>query len=484
MNKLATNYIFMVIYQLLIMVTPFITIPYVSRILLPKGIGIDAYVNSIVQMFIVFSMVGIPLYGSRQIAKTETKEETSKEFLSIYLLQVIFTMINFIIYILFISTLDENKKYFIIYSLSILSCALDITWYFNGKEQIKFVAIRNIIVRIIGIALIFLLVKDSKDLFIYILINVLIQLFGQVIMWRPLIRQISFYNISFINLKTHFRPIISLFLPQIIVQVYVLVNKIILGNFSGETEVGFYNQSYKIISLCLGIISSLGTVFIPRISSEYSKGNLENVKKYVNKSLHFVFFITIPMIYGLIAISDNFVNLFFGNGFEKISTLIVIMSPVLLFIGMSTVFGYQILISTNQQIKYTFSVTIGATLSLFINILLVPSLGSIGSSISLLVAEGVGMVIQLFFTRRYFRSNYLIKQFAKYLTFGMIMFFLLLLITNTTEVEPFILLLVQILTGIFIYILMLSIFKDPILKKIINYIQSKLIKQKSNTIRD
>lgn len=477
MNKLISNYLFTVMYQLLLMLTPFITTPYVSRILKAEGIGIDAYVLSIVQLFIVFIVLGIPLYGSRQIAVKKSKEDTSIEFWSIFIFQGIVSLLNIIVYCIFILTFNEYKILFYIHFLTLLAYSFDISWYFIGKEQLKKIALRNMIVKIIGIILIFTLVKEYDDLWVYVLINCGTLFIGQIIMWIPLLKEVKFIKFPISLLIEHIKPIIVLFIPQLLIQVYVLVNRIILGNVSGETEVGYYNQANKVIKIALGVITSLGTVLLPRMASEFSNGNREMVKKYTNYTLQFVLLITLPMTLGMMAIAPNFVVWFLGDDFSKVSELLILMSPVILFVGLANVFGIQILVSSNQQNKYSIAVTIGAILSLITNFLLVFSIGSVGTTISLLVAEAVGALIQMYYARKYFIFKDFIKLFLKYLILSSFVYGVVILIGNIVQSSPVVITLLQVLGGMIIYIFGLWIIKDSFVIKFSGLIHNKFNKK-------
>ncbi|WP_242272713.1 oligosaccharide flippase family protein [Bacillus cereus group sp. BfR-BA-01538] len=477
MGKLVSNYLFTVMYQLLLMITPFITTPYVSRVLKPQGIGIDAYVMSVVQLFLVFAILSIPLYGSRQVATKESITETSKEFWSIYMIQIIVSIFTCIMYFLFISVTTDYKELFFIHIFSLVSTAIDISWYFIGKEQIKKITIRNIVVRLIGIFLVFALVKDYNDLSLYIIINTTTLFAGQLIMWIPLLKEIRYEKITFLNIKPHILPIITLFIPQLLIQVYVLANKVVLGNISGETEVGYYNQANKIIKLALGVITSLGTVLLPRMASEFSKGNISQIKMYTKYTLQFVLMITLPMTFGMMAIAPNFVTWFLGEGYSEVATLIILMSPVIVFVGLANIFGLQILIPTNQSNKYSIAVTVGAVLSLIINLILVPSYGSIGTVMALLVAELIGALILMFYAREYFIMSYFMKLFYRYCILSIGVYISVILVGSIMSCSPILITLIQLLVGGTIYLAGLLIIRDSMIGKLLNIINSRLVKK-------
>lgn len=474
MGKLISNYLFTVLYQLLIVITPFITTPYVSRVLKPEGIGTDAYVLSIVQLFLVFAALSIPIYGSRQIATKLDQNERSKEFWSIYCVQLFISLITTVCYVLFIFTVQDYKILFLIHIFDLVAATIDISWYFIGKEQIKKIATRNIIIRVVSIILIFTLVKDIKDLPIYIMINTTTLFVGQLIMWIPLLKEVSFQKIAFRNIKVHIGPILSLFLPQIMIQVYILVNRIVLGHVSGKVEVGFYNQADKVIRIALGFITSLGSVLLPRMAKEFALGNTISMKKYINFALQFVLMITCPMTLGLMGISSNFISWFLGNEYYTVINLLIIMSPVIFFVGLANIFGIQILVSTNQNNKYAISITVGAVLSLITNILLVPYIASTATAIALLVAEGSGAIIQMYFARKYYNFKTFSVMFIKYLGLSILVFFSIRATEIFIDVSPLLLTFIQLLIGVGIYFAGLIIVKDSFVLTILKKINDKV----------
>jgi O-antigen/teichoic acid export membrane protein len=475
MGKLISNYLYTVIYQLLLLLTPFITTPYVSRVLKPEGVGTDAYILSIVQLFQIFAILSIPMYGSREIAKKQNLEERSKEFWAVYSIQLFISLITVACFLLFIFTTNEYRSLFLIHVFTLIASTIDISWYFIGKEQIKRVTTRNIIVRIASIILIFSFVKDVNDLPLYIMINSLTLFTGQLIMWIPLLKEVSFKRIAYRDIKIHLWPIISLFLPQIMVQVYTLVNKIVLGRVSGEVEVGYYTQADKVIRIALGFITALGTVLLPRMAKEFSQGNIESMKKYIHYALQFVLMTTIPMTLGLIGIAPNFVSWFLGKEFTEVIHLLILMSPVIFFVGLANIFGIQILVSTNQQNKYAISITIGALLSLMANSIFVFQFASVATTIALLVAEGAGAMIQMYFARKYFSFRNFVKMFLKYLALSALVFLFVGAVDQISNIRPLLLTFIQLIIGSCVYVAGLIIIKDSIVLTVFHTLKRKVL---------
>lgn len=101
--KLVKNFLWNAGYQVFILLVPLITIPYISRVLGPTGVGINSFTNSIVQYFILFGSLGITTYGNREIAyQRDSKEKLSQTFWEIALLRFVSIFIATICYLVFV----------------------------------------------------------------------------------------------------------------------------------------------------------------------------------------------------------------------------------------------------------------------------------------------------------------------------------------------------------------------------------------------
>ena len=92
--QVVRNFLYNLSYQILVIILPLITVPYVSNILGAKGVGDYAFTNANMQYFVIFGMVGITLYGKRQVAYVRDDNKKLKNtFYSIYFLQLLTTAI-------------------------------------------------------------------------------------------------------------------------------------------------------------------------------------------------------------------------------------------------------------------------------------------------------------------------------------------------------------------------------------------------------
>ncbi|RKF44750.1 polysaccharide biosynthesis protein [Bacillus wiedmannii] len=477
MNKLISNYIYNTLYQVLILLIPIITIPYVSRVLGPEGVGINAYSLSIVQVFMLFAVLGIPLYGNRQVAsvKQQGKKVMSRNFWDVYLIQLISSFLFVLLYFGFVFFYAENNKLiFYIQLLMLIASMLDISWLFIGLEELKKVVVRNTIVRLVSLVLIFTVVNSKEDLALYVLINVLTNVFGQALMWTQAFKYIDPLRIKDINLLGHIKPVMLIFLPQVIIQLYVIVDRILLGVFVSTIEVGFYEQALKLVKITLSVVTSVSTVMLPRIASEFAQGNLEKIKTYSNIIVRFVLCITLPLAIGLAAIAPTFTPWFFGNGYEKVGVLVIIMSPIIVLIGLSNIFGMQILIPIQRQNKLTLSVTAGAIISIIINLILIKYMASVGTAIATLIAEFTVVLVQLFFVKEFIDYTKLVKSFMNYGIVSLLMGLIIYLIGTILESSVLWVTVVQVSIGCSFYFVVLILFKDKFLLGVLN----KLLRRK------
>ena len=216
---------------------------------------------------------------------------------------------------------------------------------------------------------------------------------------------------------------------------------------------------------------------LPRIASEFSRGNHEKIKQYSHFSMKLILFLTLPLMGGLASIANTLVPWFLGRGYEKVVILMVIMSPIIVFIGLSNLFGIQILLPTQQQSKLTISVAVGAAVSIMINILLIKNYASLGTAIATLIAEGSVTLVQLLYVIKFIELKEMMKSFLKYgflsALMGLVVFIMGYFLHSTTLFITF----VQVGAGIFIYLGILMLIKDDFLFNIIYKVSNGRIKK-------
>ena len=500
-KSIAKNYIYNMIYQVLILVLPLITTPYLSRVLGAEGIGIYGYTYSIVTYFILFGSLGVAMYGQREIAYAgENIESRKKVFFEIIIFRFITIAIATVIYYFFFIKGAEYQIYYQILLLELIAAAFDISWFFQGMEEFKRTVTRNVLVRICSVSLVFILVKTKEDLARFTLIYSLADLIGNLSLWVYLPKYLKGIKVKNINVLRHLPEIILLFIPQIANQIYKILDTTMIGALVlDKTETGYYEQGQKVIRLLLTVVTSLGVVMVPRMASTYASGDNEKIKNYMKMSFRFVFFLAFPIMFGITSISAEFVPVFFGSGYDKVVILINIICPILILMGMANVLGTQYLLPTKRQKEYTFSVSIGVVVNFVLNYILIKQYASIGASIATVLSELIVVIVQFQYIKKDISFKNLLQMAWKYFTAGVVMFVgcfgvrlilkinaidaMLINISNSISInkEYFInitSIITQMLIGCLIYFGMLIVLKDDYVFKFIDKIKTKLFKKK------
>jgi len=482
-KSIFRNYLFNVAYQIATLLLPLVTTPYVSRVLLPEGVGTAAFINSITQYFIIAGTLGISMYGNRQIAYCRNDRlKLSKTFWSIYSLQVIFSIMSTLAYIFFVMIfVDPNMRLlYFISGIHLFGMMMDITWYFNGQEEFQKTVTRNLIVKLVGIFLIFTLVKDINDLWLYIFISSFTFFLGQAIMWVYIPKEVQKVKISKGEIFSHFLPALKIFIPQVAIQVYTVMDKTMIGVISNTAEVAYYENSQRIVIMALGLATSLGVVMMPRISNYFANKEYENIIKYINKSFIYISFLTFPLTFGIMGIAPEFVPWFFGEAFLPVIPNMIIISPIMIAIGWSNILGVQLMLPIKKEKEFTISVICGAIVNFLLNLVLIRYYNSIGAAISSVLAEFLVTYVQCIIMRKYIEIKYLSKFMLKYLLGAIIMYFSVRMIAYFMGVS-ILTTIVQVAVGITVY----AIYSILTKSEVIFYFIDKIFKrEKMNNIQE
>ena len=452
MGQIKKNFIYNVFYQILIIILPLITIPYVSRVLGSKGVGIYSYTYSIVYYFMLIALLGINNYGNRAIAKVrDNKNKLSKVFISIYSIQLFMSILMIVLYLVYI--LLFNNRYMevaIIQIIYLISCIFDFNWFFFGLEKFKLTVIRSTLVKIISLFGIFMIVKTKNDVWLYTLILSFSTLLSNMLLIPFLLKEIDLVNIKFKDIKKHIKPILILFIPVIAVSLYRIMDKIMLGLLSNINEVGYYEQADKMVTVPLGIITALGTVMLPRISNLVAKGENKRILEYIKKSVNFMMFLAFPMCFGMIAVSSDFIPIFLGKDFIKTGYLINYISCIIIFISFANIIRTQYLLPKEKDRIYIISVISGSIINLICNLIFIPLYASIGACIGTVTAELIVMLYQVYKVKDELPIRDYLKDMFPLFIKALIMFIIILLI-KLLSISAIYKVLIQVVIGISIY---------------------------------
>ena len=425
-NKIAKNYLYNLTYQLFLIVIPVFVTPYVARVLGDVQSGYYSFSYSIVSYFTLLASLGFGYYAQRENAKYQNdKTQQSISFWEILIVKFFTMLLSLALYLITIKTGIFGSQYtslMLILSLDVIATAFDITFMFRGNENFKTIVVRNIAIKVSMIACIFIFVKDTNDLWKYTLIESAGILLGNLTLWVSLRKNIA--RIKFKKLKPmrHLAPALVLFLPSVAVSIYTSLDKTLIGVITHSgSENGNYEYAEKIVKMALTFVTSLGAVMIPRNSQMNAAHGHKAIEHNILLSQHFVFLFGIPLAFGCAIIADNFIPWYLGPDYTKAATLMKILSPLIVIIGLSNVYGLQFLIPTNKDKKFTLAIICGACINFVLNIILINLFQSYGAAIATIIAETIVTLIMKSYVNRYLDNDHILRKAFKPFLAGAIM---------------------------------------------------------------
>lgn len=422
-KNVKLNYLYNAAYQVLLLVAPLLTAPYLSRVLEPDGVGTASYVESIVAYFTLFATMGITTYGQREISYIqEDAAKRSAVFWNTKILEFCSSSVAMLVYVAFALLQKERATLYLILTLNLAAVFFDVTWFFQGMEEFGKTVTRNAVCKLLQIAYIFLFVRTRDDLPLYVLGIGLFTLLGNLSLWAYLPKYLTKVPLWGLRPFQDIKVVWSLFIPTIAIQIYTVLDKTMIGLITDSAfENGYYEQAIKMSKMLLAVVTALGTVMVPRVGNLFGKDEIDEVRRLMYRSYRFVWFLGIPLCFGLIMAAGNFVPWFFGPGYDKVVPLLQVLSFLILAIGINNVTGIQYFIPTRRQNLFTLTVILGACTNFTLNMILIRFFQSIGAAVASVAAETVIAVVQLVIVRKELSPGRVLSEGVHYYVAGAVM---------------------------------------------------------------
>lgn len=480
MSNVKKNYVYQLMYQVLISILPFITSPYLARVLGADSIGIYTYTYSIVTYFALFAMLGIFDYGNRTISKAKDDPiMLSRAFTSLYILHVILSVIALLAYLCYLAfCINDNRLIANVQMYFLLAQLFDISWFFFGMEKFKLTVVRNCIIKILTVVLIFIFVNQKEDLWIYALIISIGQLLSALLLWPHLPKYVRFCKVSLKEIFAHIKPMIVLFFAVIANSVFSYMDKIMIGSMSSYEQLGLYDNSWKMIEFPVGFITALGTVMMPKISNLLINKNDIAINNYIYKSMRFSMLAASAIAFGIAAISKEFSVVFWGSAFEECSLIMSLLSVTIIIMSLNSVVRTQYLIPREYDKVYLLAVISGAIVNIGLNAVLIPKLGAPGASIATILSYLTICIIQCINVRRALPLGKYIVECLPYLIIGFFMYLIIRFAARYLRIS-ILTLFIEIGIGVVSFTLMSLVYaltkKDVFIVDLISGIKIKII---------
>ncbi len=454
------------IYTVSSIVFPMITFPYVTRVLLPEGNGRIAFATSVITYVTMIASLGIPTYGIRACAKIRDDRrllsKTVQELLIINTATTVLSYAAFLVLLFTVPQFAEEKTLLAIMSINTILNVAGVNWLYSALEQYAYITVRSLVFKILSIILMFVFVKKPADYIIYGGITVFATSASNIL---------NFINIrKFVTLRPmrgeydfrqHWKPIMIFFASAAATSVYTNLDTILLKFIQNNTEVGYYNAGIKIKTILITLVTSLGTVLLPRLSNYVQKKNMDEFRRIILMTVNFVvIFASAITVYFMIFAQESILFLS-GAGYEKAAAPMFLLMPTVLFVGLSNITGIQILTPTGQERKVLVSIVWGAAADIVLNIALCPFFGASGTAFAGVMAEFTVLLVQCWYLRDRIRAH--LRDVSIFKTGGSLLAAsaCAVLLKVFFSFSPFVMLCCSAVLFFGVYLAMLLLLKEP-----------------------
>lgn len=476
-KSLKLNFIMNAILTMSSFVFPLITFPYVSRVLLPTGTGKVAFATSVISYFNLFAQLGIPVYGVRACAKVrDDREKLTRTAHELLIINLVMSGVAYVVLVLalkFIPRLKEERTLYVIISFTIMLTAIGMEWLYKALEQYTYITIRSIIFKVIALITMFLLIHDPNDYVFYGGITILAASASNIFNFINIHKYISMKPMGKYHFKQHFNAIAIFFAMSCATTIYTHLDTVMLGFIKTDTDVGYYNAAVRIKAILVSIVTSLGTVLLPRVSYYIEHGLLEEFRRISKKVLTFVFLFASPLMIYFILFAKEGIFFLSGNAYTGAIIPMQIIMPTLLFIGITNILGIQILVPLGREKIVLYSEIAGAVTDLFLNMLLIPKFASAGAAFGTVAAEAVVFIVQYIALKR--DMGIMFKQIHYFRISGaLLLASIVSLWTKLLNVSNFFLLGISAICFFGIYIIVLILMQEPLVLEIEQQLLGKI----------
>jgi O-antigen/teichoic acid export membrane protein len=451
---------------------PLIIFPYTFKILEPSGTGLIGFVESLTNYLISLTAVGIPIYGVREVAKIKQNHtqlnKLFSELLGIHLFVTLLLLGIYIGLIFFVEKFASNKVLYF-FSCGILFVnVFSVEWFFQGIEKFRFITLRTILIRILFIVAVLFFVRNKNDVYVYIFYGIAFSTtFINAAVNFTYAKKFVRPTFKFLKIRRHLKSLFYIFFATLAVNAYILLDTIILGFLTNDDEiVGYYSTALKICKIPLGIITALSAVIIPQISFSAATGNYRYTDSLLKKSFIFVFVLSVPIAIGLCLLAPDLILLLANENFLPAVPVIRLLSVLSLLIGLSNIFGLQMLTTMGKEKFTMYSVGVGMILSLTCNLILIPKFSYVGTAITTLFTEVIVTIMTGAFALKMFNTKLPLTVLGQSVIGSLLFFPLYFIIDRFTSITAFKISLMLFFGPIIYFSVLIFVFKNPLLREL------------------
>lgn len=436
----------------------------------------------------MIASLGVPTYGIRACAKVrDNKEKLSQTVQELLIINGITTALMYIAFFVSLSVVPkfgEQKEILIMVSVSIVLNTMGGQWLYSALEKYSYITLCTLVFKILGIVLMFAFIHKPEDYILYGGISAIASYGSGILNFINMRKYVTLKKTGPYDFKRHIKPILTFFLMSASISIYTNLDKVMLGFMKTNTDVGYYDASVRIKTILVSVVTSLGTVLLPRMSFYIEKGEKEAFNRTLTKAFRFVMVAATGLMVFFILFARESILLLSGNEFLPAVLPMQLLMITLLLIGLSNITGIQILTPLGEEQKVLISILAGAILDFILNLFLIPRYASAGAAFATVMAELVVLVVQCIYLKD------MLKGLIKNISFGKILIAVAVAtggafgiqsvvhFSANTFLQLFIALAMEAVVFFGIYGGLLMLMKEPLVLEIVNTGLNMIFKKK------
>ena len=403
-KSIKVNFIMNAFLTMSSFVFPLLTFPYVSRILMPEGMGKVAMGTAVVAYFAMLARLGIPLYGIRACAEVrDDRLQLSKVVHELFLINLFMTGVSYILFFCTVFTVSSFRAEYVLYLIigsTLFFETIGVEWLYKGLEEYSYITYRSIFFKIIALIATFIFIHTQSDYVKYGAVTILAASASNLLNFYNLRKIITLKPFAAYRFKPHIKPILIFFATTCAIVIYTQLNTVFLGLMKTNADVGLFDSAMKIKNVLVSVVTALGAVLLPRASYYVKQGLLDDFSRICAKAIHFVCIMALPLIAFFFLFAANSIHFLSGNQFDGAILPMQIVLPTILLIGLTNIIGLQVLVPLGKEKEVFFSVVGGGIIDLIACSVLIPGYGVIGAALSNLLAEFTVLVLQVYYASK------------------------------------------------------------------------------------
>lgn len=408
-SKIFSNGVWLYVLQAFNTLIPLATLPYITRVLGAEQYGVFSKLLNIVLYAQAIVEYGFSLTGAKKMAIDQDQKQRNRIFTRIVLSKFILFAISLFLIVIFviIYPFSRNEIFvFIILLTIVLSETIRQTWIFHGLQEMKFITIVTVISRIISVLLIFTLVKDDNDIYLYSALYAITYLLIGIL--STFIVRYKF-NIKFV--KIDYSEIIDeliegwyLFTSAASSKIFAGIGITVLTFTVSDTQIGMYSAIQKIPYMLAMAYAPIGQIIFPYISKTFKESTRDGLLIIVKITKLIVIFV-ILILSMLISFRGLIVGILYGSDYLNLKDLIIPLGIGFLFSVLNNLLGIQTLVASGYQKQYSIGFNLSTVILVVLTLTLGYIFGTYGVAYASMIAEGILVLFNF-----YFINNLLVKR--------------------------------------------------------------------------